>query len=167
MPAMLDAAGIPDDFDPQGWAQATLDATVAAVSTDGVTVDARAVQGPPASVLLDAAKSADLLVVGSRGHGGFVGGLLGSVVSTAWLMPRVRSLSFRCTRPLRTPPMSRRAHVQLQLWAARGRDRIAACAQCSAHFRRLEKPDPCHAAGSLRAWAHPDLVPPRRSCTYA
>jgi nucleotide-binding universal stress UspA family protein len=79
MPAMLDAAGIPDDFDPQGWAQATLDATVAAVSTDGVTVDARAVQGPPASVLLDAAKSADLLVVGSRGHGGFVGALLGSV----------------------------------------------------------------------------------------
>lgn len=79
MPAMLDAAGVPDDFDPQRWAQATLDATVAAVSTDGVTVDARAVQGPPASVLLDAAKNADLLVVGSRGHGGFVGALLGSV----------------------------------------------------------------------------------------
>lgn len=79
MPAMLYAAGIPDDFDPQGWAQATLDATVAAVSTDGVTVDARAAQGPPASVLLNAAKNADLLVVGNRGHGGFVGALLGSV----------------------------------------------------------------------------------------
>jgi nucleotide-binding universal stress UspA family protein len=79
MPAMLDAAGVPDDFDPQGWAQATLDATVAAVSTEGVTVDAHAVQGPPASVLLDATKNADLLVVGSRGHGGFVGALLGSV----------------------------------------------------------------------------------------
>jgi nucleotide-binding universal stress UspA family protein len=79
MPAMLDAAGIPDDFDPQGWAQATLEATVAAVASDGVTVDARAVRGQPASVLLDAAKNADLLVVGSRGHGGFVGALLGSV----------------------------------------------------------------------------------------
>jgi nucleotide-binding universal stress UspA family protein len=37
------------------------------------------VQGHPAKALIDAAASADLLVVGSRGHGGFVGALLGSV----------------------------------------------------------------------------------------
>jgi nucleotide-binding universal stress UspA family protein len=79
MPAMLDAAGIPDDFDPQGWAQAALDVALAAVPTDGVAVDGHAAQGHPASVLLDAAKGADLLVVGSRGHGGLVGALLGSV----------------------------------------------------------------------------------------
>jgi nucleotide-binding universal stress UspA family protein len=36
-------------------------------------------QGNAAEVLLDCAKGADLLVVGSRGHGGFVGALLGSV----------------------------------------------------------------------------------------
>lgn len=36
-------------------------------------------QGYPPKVLLDHAKSADLLVVGSRGHGGFIGTLLGSV----------------------------------------------------------------------------------------
>jgi nucleotide-binding universal stress UspA family protein len=79
MPAMLHAAGIPDDFDPQGWAQATLDVALAAVAPDGVTVDGHTAQGHPAAVLLDAAKDADLLVVGSRGHGGLVGALLGSV----------------------------------------------------------------------------------------
>ena len=36
-------------------------------------------QGHPAEVLLDAADGAQLLVVGSRGHGGFTGMLLGSV----------------------------------------------------------------------------------------
>jgi len=37
------------------------------------------VQDTPARALLDAAKGADLLVVGSRGHGGFTEALLGSV----------------------------------------------------------------------------------------
>jgi nucleotide-binding universal stress UspA family protein len=36
-------------------------------------------EGHPAEVLLDAAEGAQLLVVGSRGHGGFTGMLLGSV----------------------------------------------------------------------------------------
>ncbi|MFE6691818.1 universal stress protein [Streptomyces sp. NPDC057743] len=35
--------------------------------------------GTPAAVLLDQAKGADLLVIGSHGHGGFTGALLGSV----------------------------------------------------------------------------------------
>jgi len=38
-----------------------------------------AVEGHPAWVLVAAADDADLLVVGARGHGGFVGMLLGSV----------------------------------------------------------------------------------------
>ena len=42
-------------------------------------VDQKVVEGHPAQQLLAAAEGADLVVVGSRGHGGFVGMLLGSV----------------------------------------------------------------------------------------
>ena len=39
----------------------------------------RVVEGAPATALLQAAKDTDLLVIGRRGHGGFMGLLLGSV----------------------------------------------------------------------------------------
>ena len=45
----------------------------------GVPVQPVAVQGHPAPVLVEASRGADLLVVGSRGHGEFAGMLLGSV----------------------------------------------------------------------------------------
>lgn len=44
-----------------------------------VPVDARVLEGHPAQVLLQAAEGAQLLVLGSRGHGTFVSALLGSV----------------------------------------------------------------------------------------
>ncbi|HEX2850416.1 MAG TPA: universal stress protein [Acidimicrobiales bacterium] len=44
-----------------------------------VEVEGSLVEGSAAHALIDAGKDADLIVVGSRGHGGFTGLLLGSV----------------------------------------------------------------------------------------
>jgi nucleotide-binding universal stress UspA family protein len=58
-----------------------LDEAVAAATGAGEPVRTRAVvvEGSAVQCLLDAARGAELLVVGSRGHGGFAGALLGSV----------------------------------------------------------------------------------------
>lgn len=46
---------------------------------DGVLVEEEVVYGDPGAALVEASKRAELVVVGSRGHGGFAGVLLGSV----------------------------------------------------------------------------------------
>lgn len=59
-----------------------LDDAVAAVSAEGfgdVNITKRVIHGSPAATLIDEARNADLLVVGTRGLGGFKGLLLGSV----------------------------------------------------------------------------------------
>jgi nucleotide-binding universal stress UspA family protein len=48
---------------------------------DGVRVDVEVIHGPPSQSLIQRAGRADALVVGSRGHGGFVGLLTGSVAT--------------------------------------------------------------------------------------
>jgi nucleotide-binding universal stress UspA family protein len=47
--------------------------------TSGVEVDAEVREGQPAAVLVELAREADLVVLGSRGHGGFGALLIGSV----------------------------------------------------------------------------------------
>jgi len=49
------------------------------VAADGETVTTALIKGHPAEVLMQIAEGADLLVVGSRGHGTIFGALLGSV----------------------------------------------------------------------------------------
>jgi len=62
-------------------AEAALDETLTDVGaeTDGVAIERRVDQGTAAAVLVEESRGADLLVVGSRGHGGFAQLLLGSV----------------------------------------------------------------------------------------
>lgn len=63
----------------RGMAETKLDDVLARVDTDGVEVRRTVREGHPAKVLTDASTNADLIVVGSRGHGSFAGMLLGSV----------------------------------------------------------------------------------------
>jgi nucleotide-binding universal stress UspA family protein len=73
--------GALDDSDYGEWAANALNQTVnQTANPDGpVKVSATVREGNAAQVLLDVAAGADLLVVGSRGHGGFAEALLGSV----------------------------------------------------------------------------------------
>ena len=85
MPAMAyGGVGFSPDIDPAVFrenAGATLEKALAALGgqANGIEIERVARIGVPAQVLLEEARGADLLVVGSRGHGGFAGLLLGSV----------------------------------------------------------------------------------------
>jgi nucleotide-binding universal stress UspA family protein len=76
-------AGVLPDLadDCKAVAAEQIDRACDAVGTalDGLDVTRTVRRGGAASVLIEASKDADLLVVGTRGHGGFVGMLLGSV----------------------------------------------------------------------------------------
>lgn len=63
------------------YCRKVLEAEVAEASHrhPSVRIDAKVVEGPAAQALIEASQRASMLVVGCRGHGGFMGLLLGSV----------------------------------------------------------------------------------------
>jgi len=69
------------DVDFEGTAAQVAANAIAEVTSpdEPVTIRTKVVQGYPAQVLLDASAGAELLVIGSRGHGGFAEAMLGSV----------------------------------------------------------------------------------------
>jgi nucleotide-binding universal stress UspA family protein len=84
MPTTPPYGGIPTEgyeTQPKSDAIGMLDELVARFNakTPDVEVRTSIEEGSPAKVLIERSKGADLLVVGSRGHGGFAGMLLGSV----------------------------------------------------------------------------------------
>jgi nucleotide-binding universal stress UspA family protein len=80
-PSGYGMGGVVTDWDPEAEARNVLADSVAAVlgSHRPPSLTQLVREGNPAQVLLDESKDARMLVVGSRGHGGFAGLLLGSV----------------------------------------------------------------------------------------
>jgi nucleotide-binding universal stress UspA family protein len=80
-PVTLGISGIPSNWHPADDARQSQADTIAKVLGTEVpaTLTRTVREGYPAQVLLDATKDAQMLIVGSRGHGGFAGMLLGSV----------------------------------------------------------------------------------------
>lgn len=75
----------PDNWDPKGDAARVLTEAVDA-AFEGLEkpadIELVVAQGQPTKVLLEEGENAQMIVVGSRGHGGFTGLLLGSVSSS-------------------------------------------------------------------------------------
>ena len=71
----------PEGYDPAGDARTMLETIVGPVADryPSTSITSRVVEGHAAEALVEASRHADLLVVGSRGHGAFSGMLLGSV----------------------------------------------------------------------------------------
>jgi nucleotide-binding universal stress UspA family protein len=81
-PMSLGAAiPIPEGYDPAGDAQAMLDRIVEPLAGEfpSVAIRSRTAKGHAPEALVEASRHADLLVVGSRGHGELSGLLIGSV----------------------------------------------------------------------------------------
>lgn len=75
--------GWADDYSPKAAAEETVQKAVDDIlqnETGNITL--QVAPGSPAQLLIEAGKGAAMIIVGSRGHGGFAGLLMGSVSST-------------------------------------------------------------------------------------
>ena len=72
---------LPSEYDPASDTEKLVADATAEVrkAHPDLDIQLRVLEGHPAPVLVEASRGADLLVVGSRGHGEFAGMLLGSV----------------------------------------------------------------------------------------
>lgn len=100
-PLAYGAAAPVGDWSPEADANEILASALTEAFGDAKPPHLRSIveRGHPATVLLDASRDAEVLVVGSRGHGGFVGLLLGSV-------------STYCTEHAQCPVLVTRAAAQ-------------------------------------------------------
>jgi nucleotide-binding universal stress UspA family protein len=75
------AMPLPTGYDPEASVKQVLENAAADLRAEhpALEVITRVVQGHPAPALVEASKGASLVVVGSRGHGEFVGMMIGSV----------------------------------------------------------------------------------------
>jgi nucleotide-binding universal stress UspA family protein len=80
-PSAFGVAYLPPDWQPDEDAHAVLEEAIRAAfgDTPPAGLLARTFEGPAAAILEAVSQGAQLLVVGSRGHGEIVGALLGSV----------------------------------------------------------------------------------------
>lgn len=75
------AVPVPEGYDPEQDVQKAVQQVEADVRAKhpAIEITARVLRGHPAPLLVEESKGADVLVVGSRGHGEFVGMVIGSV----------------------------------------------------------------------------------------
>jgi nucleotide-binding universal stress UspA family protein len=107
-PSAFGAVYLPTDWQPEDDARAVLDEAIRAAFGDAPSAGlvATTLEGPAATILEAASQGAQLLVVGSRGHGEIVGALLGSVSLHCTAHARCPVVVVRPRRPV--PSQERR-----------------------------------------------------------